>query len=77
MFPPASSIISIDLRILQRSASRIAPPKSGRASVAGWLLLAEEDARVFEWMVLTAFMDIYGMSQEDSANGLAKELRSS
>ena len=29
--------------ILQRSASRIAPPKSGRASVAGWLLLAEED----------------------------------
>ena len=70
MFPPASSIISIDLRILQRSASRIAPPKSGRASVAGWLLLAEEDARVFEWMVLMAFM---GMSQEDSANGLAKE----
>lgn len=54
MFPPASSIISVDLRILQRSASRIAPPKSGRASVAGWLLLAEEDARVFEWMVLMA-----------------------
>lgn len=29
--------------ILQRSASRVAPPKSGRNSVTGWLLLAEED----------------------------------